>query len=61
MPIRVLIVDDSAMMRSFLREVLDDHPEIEVVGSAPDADTARQQIKLTNRRAGPGHRAICRD
>ena len=48
MPIRVLIVDDSAMMRSFLREVLADHPEIEVVGSAPDADTARQQIKLTN-------------
>jgi two-component system, chemotaxis family, protein-glutamate methylesterase/glutaminase len=46
MPVRVLIVDDSAMMRSFLREVLSDHQDIEVVGTAPDANTARQKIKL---------------
>jgi two-component system chemotaxis response regulator CheB len=46
MAVRVLIVDDSAMMRSFLREVLSESADIEVVGTAPDANTARQKIKL---------------
>jgi two-component system chemotaxis response regulator CheB len=46
MPVRVLIIDDSAMMRSFLREVLSESDEIEVVGTAPDAQTARRKIKL---------------
>ena len=48
MPARVLIVDDSAMMRSFLREVLAGDPEIEVVGMAPDPFLARQKIKDLN-------------
>lgn len=48
MPVRVLIVDDSAMMRSFLREVLAGDPEIEVVGVAPDPFLARQKIKELN-------------
>ncbi len=48
MPSRVLIVDDSAMMRSFLREVLASDPEIEVVGVAPDPFSARQKIKDLN-------------
>ena len=39
--VRVLIVDDSAMMRSFLREVLASDPGIEVVGVASDPFSAR--------------------
>jgi len=39
--IRVLIVDDSALMRKLLREILDQDPEIEVVGAAPDPIGAR--------------------
>lgn len=48
MTVRVLIVDDSAMMRSFLREVLSGDPEIEVVGVASDPFSARQKIKVLN-------------
>src|SRR4051812_43042583 len=48
MPARVLIVDDSAMMRSFLREVLAGDPGIQVVGVAPDPFSARQKIKDLN-------------
>ena len=46
--VRVLIVDDSAMMRSFLREVLTSDPGIEVVGVASDPFSAREKIKLLN-------------
>ncbi len=46
MPVRVLVVDDSAMMRSFLREVLSGDAGIEVVGVASDPNSARQKIKL---------------
>ncbi len=35
-PIRVLIVDDSAMVRQTLQAVLDDAPDIEVIGTASD-------------------------
>ncbi len=34
--IKVLIVDDSALMRQLLRQILGGDPEIEVVGAAPD-------------------------
>ena len=43
--IRVLVVDDSALMRQMLRSVLDSDPDIEVVGAAPDPLCARQMIK----------------
>jgi two-component system chemotaxis response regulator CheB len=43
--IRVLIVDDSALMRSLLTELLSSDPEIEVVGSARDPYVARDKIK----------------
>lgn len=36
--IRVLIVDDSALMRKALREMLSSDPEIEVVGTARDGE-----------------------
>ena len=40
MSIRVLVVDDHAVVRSGLRRVLDADPEIETVGEAADADRA---------------------
>jgi len=43
--IRVLIVDDSALMRQLLTEILDSAPDIEVVGSAQDPYVARERIK----------------
>ena len=45
---RVLIVDDSATIRGLLTAILSHDPEIEVVGAAPDAATARQAIKELN-------------
>jgi two-component system chemotaxis response regulator CheB len=46
--IRVLVVDDSAVMRQLLSEVLNSDPSIEVVGTAPDPFVAREKIKLLN-------------
>ncbi len=43
--IRVLIVDDSALVRKMLAGMLSEDPEIEVVGSAPDPLVAREKIK----------------
>lgn len=45
MTVKVLIVDDSALMRQLLTEVLSSDPDIEVVGSAPDPFVARDMIK----------------
>jgi len=46
--IRVLIVDDSAVIRKILSEVLSSDDEIEVVGTAMDPYIAREKIKLLN-------------
>ena len=46
--IRVLIVDDSALVRSILSDVLARDPAIEVVGTASDAHIARDKIKNLN-------------
>lgn len=46
--IRVLIVDDSALVRRMLTEMLERDPQIEVVGAAGDAHIARQKIKQLN-------------
>ena len=43
--VKVLIVDDSATMRSLLKTVLRQDKEIEVVGDAADAYEARDKIK----------------
>lgn len=47
-PARVLIVDDSSLMRNLLTAVLADDPEIEVVGTASDPFVARDRIKELN-------------
>lgn len=43
-PIRVLIVDDSAMVRAFLTKALSLDPDIEVIGDAQDPYEARDKI-----------------
>ncbi len=45
MPIKVLIVDDSALIRQVLTEMLTSEPGIEVVGTATDPYVARDKIK----------------
>lgn len=43
--VRVLIVDDSALVRQTLADVLSSDPEIEVVGSAADPFVAAERIR----------------
>ncbi|MEZ5498491.1 MAG: chemotaxis response regulator protein-glutamate methylesterase [Steroidobacteraceae bacterium] len=45
---RVLIVDDSALVRQLLTEILSADKGIEVLGAAPDALVAREKIKKLN-------------
>ena len=47
-PVRVLVVDDSAVMRQLLATLLSADPEIEVCGAAEDPHVAREQIKALN-------------
>ena len=42
------MVDDSALMRSLLTEMISTAADMEVVGAAPDAVVAREMIKSLN-------------
>ena len=46
--IKVLIVDDSAVIRKLVTDILQSDSEIEVVGVAADAYIAREKIKALN-------------
>lgn len=46
--IKVLVVDDSALIRQLLSQLLAEDPEIEVVGTAADPYAAREKIKTLN-------------
>jgi two-component system, chemotaxis family, protein-glutamate methylesterase/glutaminase len=46
--VRVLVVDDSALMRKLLSQLLSEDPQIEVVDTAPDPLAAREKIKALN-------------
>src|SRR3954470_19361878 len=46
--IKVLIVDDSALIRSVMSEIISSQSDMEVVGVAPDPLVARELIKQTN-------------
>ena len=48
MAIKVLIVDDSALIRALLSEIVNAQPDMEVVGTAPDPLVARERIKALN-------------
>lgn len=48
MPIKVLIVDDSALVRKLLTEMVNAQPDMTVVGTAGDPYIARERIKALN-------------
>jgi two-component system chemotaxis response regulator CheB len=45
---RVLIIDDSALIRSLLTEIIGAQGDLEVIGAAPDPLVAREMIRATN-------------
>jgi two-component system chemotaxis response regulator CheB len=45
MPTRILIVDDSAFVRKVVRQMLSDHPGLEVVGAARNGQDALQMVE----------------
>lgn len=46
--IKVLVIDDSALVRKLLTEILDNDPAISVVGAASNPNVARRMIKELN-------------
>lgn len=46
--IRVLVIDDSALIRSILQEVINSFPDMEAVGAASNPLLAREMIKSLN-------------
>lgn len=48
MKIKVLVVDDSALIRSLLTEIINSQRDMVVVGAAPDPLIAREMIKQLN-------------
>ena len=46
--IKVVIVDDSALIRSLLKEIINSEKDMEVVGAAPDPLVAREMIRTLN-------------
>ncbi|MBU8976782.1 MULTISPECIES: chemotaxis response regulator protein-glutamate methylesterase [unclassified Lysobacter] len=47
-PIKVLVVDDSALVRQLMTQLLEEDPAIQVVGAAADPYIARDKIKQLN-------------
>ena len=45
---RVLVIDDSALIRSVMKEIIDREKDMECVGAAPDPLVAREMIKSLN-------------
>jgi two-component system chemotaxis response regulator CheB len=46
--ITVLVIDDSALIRKLLTEIINKEPDMEVVGAAPDPLVAREMIRELN-------------
>lgn len=46
--LKVVIVDDSALIRGIMTQIVNNQPDMEVVGAAPDPIIARELIKQTN-------------
>ena len=44
MPIRVLVVDDSAFMRKLITEIINDDPDLEVAGYARNGQDALEKL-----------------
>lgn len=48
MTIRVLVVDDSALIRNVLQAIINEQSDMQVVGLAPDALIARELVRVLN-------------
>lgn len=48
MPVKVLVVDDSALMRKLIMNIINEDPELEVVGTAMNGKFALQKLKKLN-------------
>ena len=48
MKIKVLVVDDSALIRNILKEIINEQTDMIVVGAAPDPLVAREMIRSLN-------------
>lgn len=46
--IKVLVIDDSALIRSVMKEIINRERDMECVGAAPDPIAAREMIKTLN-------------
>ncbi len=46
--IRVVVVDDSALIRELLGKIINEQSDMEVVAFAPDPVAARERIRETN-------------
>ena len=46
--IKVLVIDDSALIRGVLKEIINRESDMECVGAAPDPLAARELIKALN-------------
>ena len=46
--ISVIVIDDSALIRKLLSEIINSQPDMEVVGAAPDPIVAREMIRTLN-------------
>ena len=46
--IKVLVIDDSALIRSLLKEIINSYPDMEMVGAAANPYQARDMIKALN-------------
>lgn len=45
---RVLVIDDSALIRNLLTQIINSQPDMEVIGAAPDPLVAREMIRASN-------------
>jgi len=45
--IKVLLVDDSAIIRKSIKSILDNQPEIQVIGECKDGNPKNSRIFLT--------------
>src|SRR3972149_8015298 len=46
--IKVLVIDDSALIRGVMKEIINREKDMECVGAAPDPLVAREMIKSLN-------------
>ncbi|MDC8829413.1 protein-glutamate methylesterase/protein-glutamine glutaminase [Alteromonas gilva] len=48
MTISVLVVDDSALIRSLMTQIIASHPDLTLAGTAPDAYVAKEMVQKLN-------------